>query len=683
MFINLFRRFRNKLIGLNATSARFDILQSKLDVITEGMNLTGKTTDSTANSLLKNICSNQLDSINGNASSPPDLRVKPDELIRITFIIQHSSIWTSWRSVWDACQKDDRVVANVVLTPYIHPLTSTAVTYDELRELLIRENVSFYTSDYYNLDEFKPHVVFLQNPYEETRPGHLRINEIQKRFARISYVPYGLEMGGGCWNLKSQFDSDLQRKAWRIFARSNRHKKMFGKYCKSGNAHVVVTGHPKFDVSSRLLSVEDNSSLIQKANGRKVILWTPHFAVGFPPTWSTYRIYSETIFEIFREESKLFLLIRPHPLFFQSMRENNVWDADGETKFRSMIDESENCYLDERDDYLEAFSVADGLMTDVGSFLLEFLPTGKPILYLHHKDGLGMNDDADLVNHLYTATDASQIIDFVRMIDEDEDFKKSVRKDSIEDFLFGLDGNVGKRICDHIVSALYGGDNPSPVALDANSLQIQSNTYWIEAKDTYLAPKEYYDIREKILREVLTSLPTLQNAIDIGCGDGRFTRLIAQHATEVKAYDISEHLIEKAKVDAVEFCIDNIVFQTLEFDEIKPLEKYDLVACMGVTSCMIDDVKFLRILDIFRMLVKPHGYLLLIDTLSSEMDHVASDQNGYVAKYRSQKGYCDLIARREFILKQEIMLKEIKDRNMINKLFLFEKTGDEMGLKLN
>ena len=92
---------------------------------------------------------------------------------------------------------------------------------------------------------------------------------------------------------------------------------------------------------------------------------------------------------------------------------------------------------------------------------------------------------------------------------------------------------------------------------------------------------------------------------------------------------------------------------------------------MGVTSCVIDDVKFIRILDNFRSLVKTGGYLLMIDTLSKVSDQTVSDVSGYVAKYRNISDYCKLFDRRGFQLGEQIVIKEIEEQDLVNKLFLF------------
>ncbi|MBI6618888.1 CDP-glycerol glycerophosphotransferase family protein, partial [Pseudomonas corrugata] len=362
-------------------------------------------------------------------SDQPDAlyNLQPGAAIKVLFVAQHPSILASWRSIWQAMKNDPAFVAKVVLSPFLHPYSSSAVTMDNMRRCLIDAGIPFCTAEALNLESLRPNVVFLQNPYDETRPDFLRSENLTRAGSRVAYVPYGLEMGGGAWNLTAQFDLPFHRIAWRVFARSERHKKMFAKYCRAGNSHVVVTGHPKFDQINYDLEPSLPEETIKKINGRKVILWTPHFSVTEIPSWSTYRIYSDFIFSAFTQEQEIFLLLRPHPLFFKAMVQNGLWDETGETEFREKIRNSNNIALDESSDYHHAFSLSDALMTDVGSFLLEYLPTGKPLLYLHHPDGLGMNDDEAMTKSLYKATSNRDITDFFNIIKNNTDTRKAER----------------------------------------------------------------------------------------------------------------------------------------------------------------------------------------------------------------------------------------------------------------
>lgn len=720
MINTFFSRLRRRLFGLNAIQARFDILQSKLDAVAFSVNKIDISRDQERFDILQR----KLDQIEASvepykasvevtsssqiteptSSGSTDVATEEEtrgkgfrlpayleavvqsdrtsravpalnsnEAVRVLFVAQYPSVWSSWRSVWHAMDKDPRFVATVVLTPFIHPFSSTAVTFDEMRKCLIDENVPFCTVDFFDIDEFRPHIVFLQNPYDETRPKFLRSDELTEIGVRVAYIPYGLEMGGGAWNIAAQFDSPLHRTAWRIFARSDRHKKMFAHYCRAGNAHVVATGHPKFD------SVRVNSrttlpgEITAKIAGRNVILWTPHFSVGDTPTWSTYRLYGEYILSEIHRWPNLFLLLRPHPLFFKAMRQHGVWDAEGERKFRQSIDDSQNMALEESPDYNAAFSASDALMTDVGSFLLEYLPTKKPLLYLHHPNGLGMNDDAELVNALYVASDPQEIKRFFQMVSIGDDPRKYQRELALPEFLSGLGSNIGENICQHIYSSFTVGDAWFPrITKQSSILQQGSEAYWKNSNFTYLAPPDYYEAKEMVLNETLQRLPSIEKAIDIGCGDGKFTFQLAEYAKELSAYDISPALIEKARETAATLGVVNITFSVQELGAIAPFDKYDLVACLGVTSCIIDDVKFLYFLDKLKALSRQGAYLLLIDTLSTGSEQNVADQNGYIAKYRVIDDYRNLIERRGFILREEILIKEVAEKKVVNKLFVLQ-----------
>jgi hypothetical protein len=345
----------------------------------------------------------------------------------------------------------------MILCPFLHPFSSVDKIVRDMAETaacLEKDGVSFVEADDYNPQEARPHVIFIPNPYEETRPKHLRTIFLRDLGIRPAYIPYGLETGGGEWNINAQFNATIQNEAWRVFARSERHKSMFGKYCGSGNSHVVVTGHPKFDSRHGPGKQARQNELFEKAAGRRVVLWTPHFTAGGNPEWSTFDQYGSFIMSEIGCRPELFLIVRPHPLFFSNLSQKGAWTSANEDAFRQTITNSANMTLDESPDYYASFSASDALMADVGSFLLEYLPTGKPLLYLHVLNGIGLNDDgSDLVKHLYRADSHKDIATFLDMITHNEDPRKSIREKIIPDFLAGLDCNIGESICREIRKA--------------------------------------------------------------------------------------------------------------------------------------------------------------------------------------------------------------------------------------
>lgn len=53
--------------------------------------------------------------------------------IRLVFLVQHASSWACWRSVWLAARRDPQFIVKVILTPFVHHLTSEALTFNNLK----------------------------------------------------------------------------------------------------------------------------------------------------------------------------------------------------------------------------------------------------------------------------------------------------------------------------------------------------------------------------------------------------------------------------------------------------------------------------------------------------------------------------------------------------------------------
>jgi hypothetical protein len=370
--------------------------------------------------------------------------------VKIDFLFQLPDVWTSWTSIWESCKGDERVRARLILVPFLHDSQSDP---NRSRRFLADQGYSFLDWSAYDLDRDGPDVVFLQNPYDSTRPPALSTEEFEIRGIRIAYVPYGLEVGGGDENIRWQYDLEVQRKAWRIFARSPQHKRMFGLHCGAGNEHVVITGHPKFDQIIEPQHAPLSAATRDAAQGRRVVLWCPHFTVG-GTGWSTYERYSSELLSLFENRSDVTLLVRPHPLLFGRMREMGLLSEAGELALRRRLASPPNILLDESGSYLSAFAASDALMTDAGSFLLEYLPTTRPILYLENPDGPGLNESGSFASRYYRAHDFEDVRRFVQMVADGEDPGREERLRLIREELFRTDGQIGRSIKDHVVEAI-------------------------------------------------------------------------------------------------------------------------------------------------------------------------------------------------------------------------------------
>lgn len=113
---------------------------------------------------------------------------------------------------------------------------------------------------------------------------------------------------------------------------------------------------------------------------------------------------------------------------------------------------------------------------------------------------------------------------------------------------------------------------------------------------------------------LLKQLPShCENILDIGCGTGAFSRLLAQHASRVVAIDLSANMIEVAIAHSIKY--PNIDFQnadilTWEF----PVKQFDVI----VSIATVHHLPLEDLLPNLKAALKPGGKLIILDLLEYE-----------------------------------------------------------------
>ena len=202
--------------------------------------------------------------------------------------------------------------------------------------------------------------------------------------------------------------------------------------------------------------------------------------------------------------------------------------------------------------------------------------------------------------------------------------------------------------------------------------QQQSEAYWVNAQDTHLAPAEFYQHKKHVLTDFLRHLPAINHALDIGCGNGEFTSLLFDKAKTIKGIDISPKLI--AVANGQYGMQDNVIFSCSSIDRITESEHhFDMIFCMGLTSCIISDDKFDALINSIKCLSAHPGYIIMGDSLSKGDDILFNGRNGYVAKYRDEKTYLDKMRKSGMQLVNEATIVVNAQNTIINKLFIFRR----------
>ncbi|NHC33569.1 class I SAM-dependent methyltransferase [Scytonema millei] len=103
------------------------------------------------------------------------------------------------------------------------------------------------------------------------------------------------------------------------------------------------------------------------------------------------------------------------------------------------------------------------------------------------------------------------------------------------------------------------------------------------------------------------------NILEIGCGTGKLSRLLAQRADRVTAIDLSPKMIEIAKQQSQDYA--NINFQVADILKWRfPVSQFDAI----VSIATFHHLPLERLLPNLEIALKPGGKLIVLDLLENE-----------------------------------------------------------------
>ena len=592
------------------------------------------------------------------------------EKIRLVFLVITPELWSSVEPLWERSKMDNRFIVTVVVLKS----TSSDISLSSLSKAQAyfdAAGISYFTEDGFSFQNSRAHVVFYPLPYSSLYPDRYKPEVAAAMGCRIAYIPYGLEVGGGVFNARYQYDTEVPRVAWRVYARSLGQLKSFSRYCSYGNGHVVLTGHPRTERNFHQ-GIRSEDIQISKVRGRSVILWTPHFTVNTRRKWSSFLDYHETIVRMIDERPDLFLLVRPHPFLKASLAKHESWGGNCVSNWFSNIDEKDNMHVDTAADYRHAFEISSAIMADAGSFLVEYLLTGKPVCYLTGKDDIGLSQEVRSLGCYYSGATELDLDSFLdRVVRKGEDSLSEARNFAVKAY-FGADNPIPSQAI--LEDIIYNSDQcalrPCSSNLPLSQVHDVAYQYWLKATSTHLAPEAYYQAQEDKLREILIRHAKGRFAVDIGCGNGRFTQIISAHFEFTEATDPNMQLINEAREHADEAGIANISYSIERLEHAETLSTYDFVSCMGVTSGLVDDEVFIKSIWKLKAAMRPGAVLLVKDSLSLTAPEMIN-WNGYTAVYRNATSYTHAFQTVGLNLVEEILITQDVEKNRINSFYVF------------
>mgnify|MGYP002624471044 CR=1 FL=1 len=340
-------------------------------------------------------------------------KVKNGRKIRVCFSVVFDSVFPA-ENIFKNMQKDEMFEPFILVIPDVsRGEENMFYQMDKTYKTLSAKYSNVYNSYDYENKEFtdwsgKMDMCFFANPYD-SMTNELYTTQYISKYCLILYICY-YYFGKLKYDL-SFLKNVLTDKFWKIFAENNNSSKLFKKYSCIKGKNIFVSGYSKMD---------GYANVRKETLNRKTIILSPHHTVkrikGFLNISNFLRL-SDFYLELPKKYQDIDFIFRPHPLLFVNLSKDDLW---GKVKVKEYIDKINkipNMIYQEGGDYFQTFVNSSALIHDCGSFMAEYLYTGKPQCFILENDQELKNEflpfGRKILENCYTACTEKEIIEFI------------------------------------------------------------------------------------------------------------------------------------------------------------------------------------------------------------------------------------------------------------------------------
>ncbi|MCZ4352447.1 hypothetical protein O4H61_07955 [Roseovarius aestuarii] len=328
------------------------------------------------------------------------LNATPDHPLRVGFVVCERAKWSAG-SLFKALDSDPAFQCG-----FFPALSDTALrmrpdarrrAYTKMRAFF--RKIGPIWADFYEptLDEVRiPRhppcdVIFYQQPWGmQELPRHLSRDVLG---AHMHYGFVVLDNESMQWQ-KPYFHGYL----WRYYAQTQRHLDLMRASNAPGRppeTSLRLGGYPKLDMYRR--PAPERKSVRRwshrKDTDRLRVIYAPHHAIGEASLGlSTFAWSGPVMEELATTHPEIDFLLKPHPNMRYALGQNGEMSQADINKWFKGWETRKNCTVFKGGRYFKHFRTSDLLITDSGSFLAEYLPTGAPIIRMRNPGTGALND---------------------------------------------------------------------------------------------------------------------------------------------------------------------------------------------------------------------------------------------------------------------------------------------------
>ena len=385
--------------------------------------------------------------------------VRKKESVKVAFFLTHESVW-KYGVLYDLMLQHPKFEPELFVCPIVNFGTENMLyemekTYNGFKNngYKIIKTYNNETGEYLDIkNAFSPDIIFFTNPYEALQDYRYYIKQFAKTLT--CYVPYSIPTV----NYEFTYNLDFHNLVWKIFSETDIHQKMASEKQRNKGINRIITGYPGFDPF--LMNKKPKEVWKNKNPVLKKIIWTPHHLMNELSKVSNFLEYYNFFLELaINYKDKLQIAFNPHPLLRIKLENDPNW---GKKKTDIYYNEWVNLENGQfgNGHYIDLFLTSDALIHDSGSFMAEYLFTGKPSLFMirnesimHHWSAFG---EKTLAVH-YQSRNQKQVIDFIEnVVLKENDSMKEERNAFVKNALLPKNNlTASENILNYLENEIY------------------------------------------------------------------------------------------------------------------------------------------------------------------------------------------------------------------------------------
>lgn len=294
-------------------------------------------------------------------------------------------------------------------------------------------------------DSVRSDVVFLQQPWG--------MQDFPKRLlgrALSAYMHYGFVLMGN--HGQHYHIGGFHPYLWRYFTQTEEHRLLHLQHDAAAYDKLVVTGYPKFDAFfDEPHHGADQLWPLGHAAGKRIVYAPHHSLTPGSLGMSTFGWNHRFMLELAQRTPNVQWIYKPHPNMPYAVARAKLMSRSEYDEYLSEWRRLPHAEVYDSGRYLDLFRTSDALITDCGSFLAEYLPTGKPIIWLVSPNSVGFNSVGNLLSEAFydvrTLDELRTVFEKVVVRGEDPLYQ---RREQSARLLFPTQGRAATAILEHL-----------------------------------------------------------------------------------------------------------------------------------------------------------------------------------------------------------------------------------------